>query len=259
MPDSISNSVPKLLFSLLLVLIDLLGMSTAQAQDDAKLLMQLVPDHVKAGERFTVMLQFRNSGTTTWSRAAGYRLASRNADKWGLKSVKLESGEKIAPGQSATFKFEVTAPIDDGAHDFVWQMKKGNQWFGQPSNKVSINVAAYLRAPDDAEFVYQKVATEMVTDLPYTALLHFKNTGETSWTPGRYQLKAVDPDEGLNWSVTEIDLNKIVRPGEFYTFRFNIIAPSGAGRYPFQWQLTHKGVGVFGARSEKLFITVNPE
>lgn len=259
MPDSTSSLASKLLFSLLLTLTSLPGISTAQAQDDAKLMMQLVPDHVKAGERFTVMLQFKNSGHTTWSRSAGYRLVSRTPENWGIKSVKLDSAEKVAPGQSATFKFEVTAPIADGTHDFVWQMKKGNQWFGQPSNKVSINVAAYLRAPDDAEFVYQKVPQEMVTDLPYTALLHFKNTGETTWTPGRYQLKAVDPDEGLNWSVSEIDVKNIVRPGEFYTFRFNIIAPSAAGRYPFQWQLTHKGVGMFGARSEKLFITVNPE
>ncbi len=250
LPRSIANSL------FFIALLALSPTPQALAQDNAELLMQLVPDQVRAGEQFTVVMQFRNTGTTRWSAARGYHLATRAKQRWGITKVALEDGEQIAPGETATFKFRATAPAGTGSHEFKWQMRRGSSWFGQPGSSVKINVADYKSIPDNADFVYQSVPAEMFTSQAYTAVLHFKNVGRTTWMPGRYHLAPVAADDGLIWAIDQIDLKKIVRPGEFYTFRFNIIAPATPGNYPFQWQIHHNGGGNFGDASPPLTIKV---
>jgi len=228
----------------------------ASAQDDAELLMQLVPDQVKSGTQFTALMQFRNLGTSTWSGAKGYHLAARGKSQWGITKVALPAGKRIAPGETVTFKFTATAPAGSGSHTFHWQMRRGSSWIGKPSDKVDINVADYKSIPDDADFVYQNIPTEMFTDQVYTVVLHFKNIGHTAWMPGLYQLKPVATGDTLAWAIDQVELKEIVRPDEFYTFRFNIIAPSVPGNYPFQWQIHHDSGGAFGDSSSQLTIKV---
>ena len=253
-PTSRNKSIP--LFLLVLVL--LFFVTQASAQDDADVLMQLVPDQVKSGEQFTVLMQIRNSGTTTWSAAKGYRLASRTKNSWGKSAVAIEEGKRIAPGETVTFKFQATAPLGSASHPFQWQMRKGNMWFGQSSSKVTINVADYKGIPDDSDFVYQNIPAEMFTSQVYTAVIHFKNVGHTAWMPGLYQLKPTQTQDSLVWGIDQVDLKAIVRPGEFYTFRFNVIAPSTPGTYPFQWRMHHNSGGNFGDVSEQTSINVLP-
>ncbi len=146
--------------SLFLMIFFMLFMTAqAAAQDDAEVLMQLVPDQVKSGEQFTVLMQLKNSGTTTWSAAKGYHLATRARNRWGLSRVPIEEGKRIAPGETVTFKFKAIAPPSSGSHSFKWQMRRGNSWFGMPSTNVDINVAEYKSSPDNSDFVYQNIAS----------------------------------------------------------------------------------------------------
>ncbi len=234
-----------------------LGLSgVARGADDARLLTQMVPDQVKGGERFTALIQFRNSGTTTWSARAGYRLAPVGGESWGVGPIRLDDDHPVAPGETAIFKFEAVAPMASGRYPFQWQMHRGGRAFGQPSDLVEISVAAYRGAPDDAEFVYQRVEREMVAGTVYPVIVHFKNNGRTAWMPGQYSLQPLTGNIGFTWAVDAIELERIVRPGEFHTFRFNVRAPAEAGRYDFGWQMVHEGVGPFGAPSERIGIEV---
>ena len=50
---------------------------------------------------------------------------------WGTFNVYLDYNDEIGPGQEKIFTFEITAPSEQGATPFTWQMQK--QWSDQNS------------------------------------------------------------------------------------------------------------------------------
>jgi hypothetical protein len=59
----------------------------------------------------------RNTGTTTWTREAGYKLANEGpVDRFGFgfHRAELPPGVQVAPGQEYTFTFNLTAPDEPG-------------------------------------------------------------------------------------------------------------------------------------------------
>lgn len=220
--------------------------------------MQLIPDQVDAGARFTAVVQFENAGKTTWNRDAGYYLASVDSRAWNVTRVDLPGDGYVTPGETATFRVELTAPRQPGEYRLQWQMRQGADGFGRASNPVYVNVGATApRLPAlNAEFVYQDVPQQMRADQNYTVSLQFKNTGETAWTPQHEQLVAINPANNLNWMIDRVDLVSMTRQGEFYTFRFTVRAPTQPGDYDFQWRMLRDGNSGFGTPSENLVINV---
>lgn len=106
----------------------------------ATFVSQSVPEVLRAGERATVSVTIRNSGTSTWRAAESYRLGSQTPQSaWGVESVELP--RDIAPGDVATFTFEVAAPAVAGSYDFQWRMaRQMTEWFGETSPLVSLRV-----------------------------------------------------------------------------------------------------------------------
>jgi hypothetical protein len=70
---------------------------------------------------------------------------SQNPDNnvtWGVSRVALPV-DNIAPGQSATFNFQVTAPSNPGSYAMQWGMQReGYGSFGPGTTPVTINVVA---------------------------------------------------------------------------------------------------------------------
>jgi hypothetical protein len=99
-----------------------------------------------AGQVYPASVSMTNTGTSTWTAAAGYRLGSQNPQDnatWGTNRVLLAAGDSIAPGQTKTFTFNVTAPAVAKAYNFQWRMvREGAAWFGALSSNVSVMVAA---------------------------------------------------------------------------------------------------------------------
>ena len=219
--------------------------------------MQMVPNQVKPGERFNVIVQFNNAGKTTWNREAGYVLANVDGRPWNVKQVDLPGDGYITPGETATFRVDLTAPRQPGEYRLQWQMRQGNDWFGQASNPVYISVGDAPKKPSlNAEFVYQDVPQEMHAGENYTVSVQFKNTGEMVWTPQHEQLAAINPENNLNWTIDRVNLNSMTRQGEFYTFRFTVRAPAQPGNYNFQWRMLRDGNTGFGKPSENIAIQV---
>lgn len=96
------------------------------------------------GQTMPMSVQMRNTGTTTWSSANAYSLGSKSPQdnwNWGMGRVALP--HDVAPGQTVTFNFTLTAPTvaGPGNIDVQWQMvQDGVQWFGQTTSKASIDV-----------------------------------------------------------------------------------------------------------------------
>jgi len=110
---------------------------------NSEFVTQTVPTNVQPGQQFVSNMQFRNTGTTTWSGSA-YFFASQNPalnQTWGGNGVSL-LGFVAAPGQVMNVDFTATAPTTPGVYNFQWQMYQsgGVGFFGQMSTNVAIQV-----------------------------------------------------------------------------------------------------------------------
>jgi Ig-like domain from next to BRCA1 gene/Glycosyl hydrolases family 39 len=105
---------------------------TFQPVDGAQLLGSTLPTSMETGQTITVRLTFKNTGTSTWTAAAGYRLgAEGDQDPFTSNRQLLAPGEAIAPGRQKTFVFDLTAPTNPGTYHTQWQMlKEGVARFG---------------------------------------------------------------------------------------------------------------------------------
>ncbi len=101
-----------------------------------------VPSRIAAGGAATVTVTMKNTGTTTWTSAAGYALGSRNPpdnETWGLKRAPLSGS--VAPNEDFDFTFRVTAPETTGSYAFSWRMVRDpGAWFGAGTGDLTITV-----------------------------------------------------------------------------------------------------------------------
>ncbi len=233
---------------------------TAPPTDQAEFVSQSVPSTLVAGQSASVTVQMRNSGTTTWTSGSNYRLGSYNPldnTTWGMSRVGLPGD--VAPGQVASFTFNVTAPSNAGSYNFQWQMvHDGVAWFGAPSTNATIQVTA--PPTDQAEFVGQSVPSTLVAGQSASVTVQMRNSGTTTWTSGsNYRLGSYNPLENTTWGMSRVGLPGDVAPGQVANFTFNVTAPSNAGSYNFQWQMVHDGVAWFGAPSTNATIQVTAQ
>jgi hypothetical protein len=126
----------------------------------------------------------RNTGTTTWTEAGAYRIGSQNPQdnwNWGASRVYLSAGESIAPGQTKTFSFLITAPTAKGVYKFQWKMlQDAVEWFGDFSQNVNVVDGARI----------------------YTGVY----TGAGSGLPGNpYTLDLFESDAGKGMSIYGVD------------------------------------------------------
>lgn len=253
------TKIIRYIIMMLLPLIAVLSPQVSAAPGSgAKVLMQLVPDEVPAGKEFTAVIRIKNTGSTTWSTAAGVFLASLKTQPWDLYRIPLPSEARIAPGESVTIKPTIMAPLIPGEYVLQWQMRQWSTLFGEPTVPVKVRVTGSMIPFNLSEFVYQSVPAVMVAGETYTVTLQFKNVGDTVWTPDQFSLASVDESAAMTWAVDAVDINTkaVVAPGGFQTFRFDVVAPTDVGVYAFEWKMNQKGVGRFGKPSERLEIKV---
>jgi Ig-like domain from next to BRCA1 gene len=110
----------------------------------AEFVSQRVPSIVPAGATIQVTVTFKNTTLTTWQPADGYALGSAaptGNTTWNVASVPLPA--PVAPGDSVTFEFLVTAPSTVGTYNFQWQMNlPAGTPFGLASPATAVQVVA---------------------------------------------------------------------------------------------------------------------
>lgn len=108
----------------------------------AEFIRQVVPLSMVAGRTYPVSITMRNTGLTTWSSGAGYKLGSQNPQdntRWGVAHVSVSGATQ--PGDWATFTFTVTAPAVPGPYIFQWRMmQQAVEQFGDltPNTRVMV-------------------------------------------------------------------------------------------------------------------------
>ncbi|NUO16221.1 MAG: trypsin, partial [Planctomycetaceae bacterium] len=69
------------------------------------------------------------------------------------------------------------------------------------------------------------------------------STGANAW-----RLGSQAPQDNNTWNISRVNIaaGVEVRPGESYTFTFNVRAPATAGQYNMQWRMVQENVQWFG-------------
>ena len=86
---------------------------------------------VYAGEIFQIYFDVKNTGFGTWSPAAEYYLASANDNRFSA-AARHELAQLVPPEHVNRWVLTMIAPNQAGTYSTVWQMKHGNQNFGEP-------------------------------------------------------------------------------------------------------------------------------
>ncbi len=225
--------------------------------NNAAFVSQSVPTTMTAGQSYAVSITLQNTGGTTWTTAAGYKLGSPNPQDnttWGFGRVALPAS--VNPGANVTFNFTVTAPGTAGSYNFQWRMvRELVEWFGATTPNVVVTVQA--PASDNASFVSQSVPATMTAGKTYGVSVTMKNTGGTTWSAASgYKLGSQNPQDNTTWGLNRVSVAGSVAPNANHTFSFNVTAPSTPGTYNFQWRMQRDGAGFFGAASTNVAVSV---
>ncbi|UTY55835.1 RHS repeat-associated core domain-containing protein [Massilia sp. erpn] len=237
-----------------------LAMGQAGAQTNAAVIVaQSVPSTMVQGKSYAVSVTVRNSGSSTWTTEAAYKLGAQNPQdnaQWGFGRVALNTA--VAPGQDYTFNFTVTAPAQLGTYHFQWRMlREFVEWFGDFSPDVAVTVTVPPPV-DDAAMVTLSVPAQMTAGQTYNASVTVKNTGNTTWPAGgEYRLGSQNPQDNYNWGNNRVLLGSAVAPGQQYTISFQVNAPSQSGSYNFQWRMVREYIAWFGATSANAVVQVS--
>ncbi|MBB3121514.1 NBR1-Ig-like domain-containing protein [Pseudoduganella violacea] len=240
-----------------------MGVSVApvpRGVNQAEFVSQSVPASMLIGQTYTVSVTMKNTGTSTWTAARKHLLGSQNPqDNQTWRSPdRVALPSSVAPGQTATFSFEVKAPKTPGAYNFQWRMlEEFVEWFGAVTPNVSVNVAASSTG-NGATFVSQSVPLAMRAGQPYNVTVTMLNTGTSTWSEGQaYRLGGQNPQDARTWQVvSRAYLSGSVAPGERGTFTIPITAPQKPGTYNFQWRMLRESYEWFGDTTPNLSIAV---
>lgn len=120
--------------------------------DDAAVVAVSFPTELACGEATTATVTMRNTGTTTWTRAAGYKLGAVGDQDdliTGDVRVWLDDADVVAPDGELTFDVPLVAPDAEALHTTDWQMvREGVAWFGEVTT-ADVDVACpENRTPD---------------------------------------------------------------------------------------------------------------
>ncbi len=138
--------------------------NAAATTNASRFVGQSIAGNLKPGETRRVSVTMRNTGTSTWTRAGGYKLGTQNPQDnrlWtGGTRIHLSPVDNVRPGQSKTFTFNITAPTLPGTYNFQWRMlqeanpvrERELKRFGSfsPNVVIEVTVPSFPSWEDDA-------------------------------------------------------------------------------------------------------------
>ncbi|MGI5862695.1 MAG: NBR1-Ig-like domain-containing protein, partial [Myxococcales bacterium] len=120
--------------------------------DGAVFVSETVPDGTSfpAGATFTKTWTLRNTGTSTWSKSAGYRWAFDGGERLGAPDfVELDDGEAVGPNQMKTWSVVMRAPTSKGTFRSYWRMERAGS--GRFGDRVWAEIVVVAQEGTDAD------------------------------------------------------------------------------------------------------------
>ncbi|WP_313217074.1 RHS repeat-associated core domain-containing protein [Stenotrophomonas sp.] len=209
------------------------------------------------GRPMTMSIQMVNTGETTW-RAGSYFLDFVNGgDSYVWDFTPQGISHDVAPGQSYTFQFNITAKIFNTHgfnYYFQFQMRRNTVAFGLPTQVFSVYIINPINA---SQFDSQEVPTTMEVGKSYPVTIRMRNTGDYVWSASQaYSLGAQNPHDNTLWGTHRIQTADVPL-GAIGEFKATVVAPAQPGVYNFQWRMVRDGVEWFGVLTPNVAITVS--
>ncbi|MBP5717980.1 MAG: right-handed parallel beta-helix repeat-containing protein, partial [Abditibacteriota bacterium] len=225
----------------------------------AQIIGETIPTSFATGETKKVTVTVKNTGSATWSQATEDMLGSLdNYDPFSLARIGLDTAERrVAPGETYTFTFYMTAPANPGVYTTDWQMIREHvTWFGDIIRK-DVTVTA---AEHSAQMISNTIPDSANADEVRTVSVTVKNTGTVTWTPeALFRLGAVDNNDPFyHAEPPRAYLDRAVAPGETYTFTFDMEFGE-PGTYTTDWKMVQDGNDWFGQVLAKQVTVNRPE
>jgi hypothetical protein len=167
-------------------------------QNYAQFISSTIPSTMRIGQTVGVQVTFKNTGYASWTAAGNYRLGGvGDSDPFAPARQDLAPGDVIAPGQSKTFTFNMTAPTTPGTYLTDWQMLvEGLAWFGDVCSR-NVDVVSSL--------VYSDTFTSSSATLNGRII----EAGGVAWAGANLQATAgkAKPTGGTNRVLANIPIN----------------------------------------------------
>ena len=234
-----------------LIVLAALSAAPAHAGDSSQVASHSLPSSIACGGSKQVSITMKNTGTTTWTRGAGYKLGpvGDSDPLYSSGRIPLPSGVSVAPGQQLTFSFTLTAPAASGSYRTDWRMiHVGSGWFGATAVRyVSVSCV------NNSSLVSVNLPSTFGCAESYQASVRLKNTGSTTWTRGgSYKFGPVgDSDPFYSSGRIELPSGVSVAPGQSYTFQLTLTSNDTSGSFVTDWRMLQLGCGWFGAPASR--------
>ncbi|MEZ4409891.1 MAG: M23 family metallopeptidase [Polyangiales bacterium] len=201
------------------------------------------PAFVGLGEPVRATVTFANCGAETWTREAGFHLASALAGEspWGTARVELP--RDVPFGGEVTIPVEGVAPSRQGRYGFAWVMQREGARVGEPTPEVGVTVLPRgdcAGASTPSRFVGQNHPSALDPNQSADVDITFANCSDDVWNSA-YRINAASPATDGRWGAGNVAFPLDVGPGFQLTVPFRIRAPGDAGSYPYRWVVTRGG------------------
>jgi len=219
--------------------------NAATADWECTLVSSTIPAMMTPGQAFVASITVRNTGSQTWTPAASFALAARDApvNFWGPVYTYLTAPVAGNGVGTATFSVGITAPTTPGTYTYQREMKSFGTAPLDFRNSgpfcVSKSIIVMGAKQLDAQIVSATFTTPINTGSYGSATVVMKNTGTETWTPGTtYELFSEASPVNL-WGVTQVAFtgNTPITTSQNATFSFTFQAPTTAGTYAQKWQM----------------------
>ncbi|MCD4704889.1 hypothetical protein K8R66_02315 [bacterium] len=208
---------------------------------DAKL-NKGIPKNLEAGETNTITVEYKNVGTKPWYQGETYL-------KWissGHEHYAKMNQWHILPGEIASFTFYSKVDgVGDHQYDLsVWKKVDAGKYnkFPTGENKFVANMSVRYAA----KILYESIPREIVANQEKNVILRVRNIGSETWNENLvlrsysnikpFSSSYFDSSEWIS-SMAIQKVNKEVKPGNVYVFKFKVKAPSRAYTYDQYYQL----------------------
>lgn len=199
---------------------------------------------VGVGEPVRATVTFANCGAETWTRDAGYALASAlPGGQSHLGAARVELPNEVPFGAEVTITVEGVAPAAPGRYPLAWAMQKRSERVGEATPEVrftALTRASCAGAGPTSRFVAQTAPSTMDPTESASVDVTFANCGDEVWDSA-YRINAAAPATDGRWGAGNLALPLDVGPGFQLTVPFRIRAPADAGSYPYRWVVTRGG------------------
>ncbi len=217
--------------------------------NDSALLSQTVPSQIPANNLAPIELVFKNTGNTTWSAGAGYKVLITKDPCFSFESsstIELAPDQMTAPGELLTLHaFVRGAGLVSSTCEIGGTMTQqtGSGPFGQEFAATF----EIIESINDAIFVSTSLPPMAAPGQQFGIGITFYNSGNTYWaSEGSYVLTLTDDCSLFDFHVSILPDEVVVSQGGAHQFIIPITLPQTPTSCTVQVQMREPITGLFG-------------